>query len=379
MAGTSLLLWKDQPCLQADSEGSGINYLIPLLPAPVLVSGNGEGNTTMKFAYYYGQTPIGFYQTDAYGNASIYVNQPGFDTNIALNIGACIGAANYKVARADITLGNGNHNIVSKAAVSKINLGADWTATSMGNNTIATYGTSDSVNINSGGTNTINYYGSGHSQLEINSPYYGSGLLTRNVINDHYGNYDTIQSWNDGGGAITANGSGESISVGHGNYAVTALGSGDTICIWADAKSVDNIKMGFGSALTISGGKDQITLNGIGDAVTADALIAGSTINALGNNEIMFIGSNSSAVIHLDLNAVGDAITIQAGSDGNYTGNLRITGFGDGDHINLNGFGFSSGLQCYNPLTTTINLPGGGHIAFDATSYIAASEFSVKN
>jgi len=253
----------------------------------------------------------------------------------------------------------------------------DYTYNSAGNNVVATYGVGDSVNIYSDGTNTINYYGAGNSQLLISSPSYGSGLLTRNVINDHYGSHDHLQSWNDGGGAVTANGSCEDIAIGHGNYAVTALGSGDIINIYADAKSIDNIKLGSASSLNISGGKDQITLNGSGDTVHADALIAGSTINALGNSEIMFIGSNSSAVIHLDLNAVGDKITIQAGSDGKYTGNLRITGFGDGDHINLNGFGFTYALDTYNPLTTTISLPGGGHVAFDATSYIAANEFSV--
>jgi len=333
----------------------------------------------MKFAYYNGQTPIGFYQTDTDGNASIYVNQPGFDNNIALNIGACIGAANYKVARADITLGNGSHNIISKALVSNINLDADYRYVAVGNNTVATYGVGDSVNLRSNGTNTINYYGGGGSHLTMYSPTYNAGILTRNVINDYNGSYDTMSSWNDGGGAITANGSHESIDTGHGNYAITTLGSSDALNIYADAKSIDNIKMGSDSSLKIHGGKDQITLNGSGNTVSADALVAGSTINPFGNNEIMFIGSNSSATIHLDLNACGDVITIQAGSDGKYTGNLRITGFGDGDHINLNGFGFSPAVNIFNyydQYTDSLSLAGGGHIFFDATSYIASNEFS---
>ena len=336
-----------------------------------------------RYPYFYGNTHqvIGYYDINPINlAAAITVNLPGNNASLAINTGAFIlNPQLYSVLSpiksVNITLGNGANHIVSSGAANTIFLGD-------GNNTVATAGFRDFVYLGNG-NNTVNYYGKGYSVFEL-----GNG---HNTVVDHNGSHDSF--YVGGNATVIANGSYQQIDAGAGggNVSISALGVADHIAVDANAQSVDTIKMGSSSTLWISGGRDQITLNGNGDTVLADALVAGSNITAHGN-AMLFIGSNSSATIHLDLNA-RNVITIQAlGGDSKYTGTLHVTGFGPDDRMTLNGLGFhkSTGIFTqaqYNPVddvlskydaaTHTLSFAGGGRVIFDATSDIRSTEFLV--
>ena len=267
--------------------------------------------------------------------------------------------------------GSDNHTITTDSSGNKITLGDGKNIISLG------FGSVSNVVILGNGNNTINYGGSGGSTFKL-----GNG---NNIINDTSGRNDDFTVGN-GNNIITTTGQ---VTAGSGNNKITATGNGEIINVHANAKSVDTVKINSNSILNISGGKDQITITGTSDTVHANALIAGSTINYQPGgdiyNEMLFIGSNSSAVIHLKPSIhdwMQDKITIQAlGADNKYTGNVEISGFGSTDHINLDGLGFKSFADVKAATTfaggkDTVALQGGGHIIFDSTNAFTASHFS---
>ena len=139
--------------------------------------------------------------------------------------------------------------------------------------------------------------------------------------------------------------------------------------------------MGDHSSLRISGGTDKISLAGASDTVSANNLIAGSQITAGGNNEMLFLGGNSSTGVHLNPVGMGEQITVQAlDATPNFGGKIDVSGFGVGDTMNLNGLGFTSFIQVlqnmdFGPTQDTLKLSGGGTIAFDNPTAFSASEF----
>jgi hypothetical protein len=132
--------------------------------------------------------------------------------------------------------------------------------------------------------------------------------------------------------------------------------------------------------LVITNGRDTINDTGLGDTVVANNLHGGSVINASANDTMLFIGSNSSAAIHLNPVATGDAITVQALTAPDYTGILSISGFGTGDTMDLQGMGFTSFMDVlshmtFGPIADTLHLNGGGAINFEAPTAFSSHEF----
>jgi hypothetical protein len=231
-----------------------------------------------------------------------------------------------------------------------------------------TAGSGDTIKVG-GGANTI-------TAVANNTITAGDGKNSITVTGDK----NSITAGK-GDNTVIASGNSETITLGSGNNSVTALGSGDTVTIAANALSHDTVSLGANDSLKISGGTDKISLVGAADTVSANNLIAGSQITAGGNNEMLFLGGNSSTGVHLNPVGTGEQITVQAlDATPNFSGKIDVSGFGVGDTMNLNGLGFTSFIQVlqnmdFGPTQDTLKLSGGGTIAFDNPTAFSASEF----
>ena len=307
------------------------------------------------------------------GPKNVIVNLNGGTGAITLGDGNDIVTANGNGTT--ILIGNGNNTITA-------NGNGDFIHAGNGNNTITAGGTSDTIYAGNG-NNTITANGNGDAITVLN----GNNTITAN------GTGDTIAAgW--GNNNITANGNNDTITVGstthvNGNLTLSATGSGDKITVNASPTSVDTITLGSNDTLHITSGKDNITANGAGDDIFGNALVPGSAINALANNTMVFLGSNSSASVHLNPVGTAEAITVQALTTADtYTGTVLISGFGIHDTLDLQGLGFTgftSGAHSvlanmtFGPLVDTLALGGGGSVKFVQPTAFSASEFAFSS
>jgi hypothetical protein len=301
-------------------------------------------------------------------------------------------------ATGDITLGNGNDTVTANGPSSVIVVGN-------GNDTVTANGAGTSVNagngndtINANGSGAVVTAGNGNDTINANgsnaSVTAGSGNDTVNAN----GNSATVAigtAAGSGNDTINANGDFATVTVGNtsflnGNLFLSATGNGDLLTVNASSTSVDTVAMGGSLAnpdvLHITNGRDTITTNGPGDSIFANNLHGGSVITALANKTNVELGSNSSASVHLNPAATGDVVTVQAlTSTPSYAGTINLSGFGLGDHIDLQGLGFTgSGAtlfaevlkdMTFGPTNDTLHLGGGGAINFLMPTAFSASEF----
>jgi hypothetical protein len=221
------------------------------------------------------------------------------------------------------------------------------------------------------------------------------------------GGADTISLGN-GNDTVTANGSGDKLTFGNGNNSVTAngnndtmtfgsgsntgqaLGSGDTITMNAATSSIDKVSAGSNDEVHIANGTDFLTANATGDIFDLNSTNLGTTVSAFGNNNSVFLGSNASALIHLNPTGVGERLLVQSlgGASGdNYSGAVEVSGFGPSDSIDLQSlvggvnnqlltkFGQVIQNMTFGPTGDTLHLAGGGSVMFDSPVAFTTAEF----
>ena len=266
-------------------------------------------------------------------------------TTHVMQIGSRSVTVNLHGGTGIITLGDGNDHVTANGNVSTIHLGN-------GNNTI-----------NAGGN---------HDHVFVGN---GSNTITANGAND------TIIGGN-GNDTVTAGGPGTSITLGHGNDVVTAT-SGDTVTILSAPTATDSVTVGNNNTVAVTHGTSTIT-GGAGNTFVLNGLNAHSVIYENGNNNLTFIGSDSSLLAHLNPANSSDVLTVQGDVGKTYAGNVEISGFGNNDQVDLQGlvggvthadFGSLSGSALlgavlanmnFGPTGDTLSLVGGGSIKFDA-------------
>jgi hypothetical protein len=267
-----------------------------------------------------------------------------------------------------IALGNGSDAITASGP----------TSVSAGNG-------NDVVKINGGGGAYVNL-GGGSDVVLIN------GEMDQVTLGD--GN-DTcfakgaraLVTVGDGNDNISASGYKSIIIAGNGNDTVSMTGAASRASINAVATSHDTVAMGSGDAISISSGVDQMT--GIAyDNIYANAMQINSGIQLAGNNNVAFIGTDSSVNIFLNPAQTGDQITIQGDVGDTYSGIVDISFFNQSDLMTLNGLtggithaelnSFSSVLAniTTGPDADILHLGGGGEVVFSPTTVLMSSEFA---
>ncbi len=245
-----------------------------------------------------------------------------------------------------VHLGNGNDNVTANGAFSTVFLGN-------GNNTINAGGFGDHIRV-----------GDGNNTITANGPF------------------DTIMGGN-GNNLVTANGNGTGITLGYGNNTVSATGIGETVTINGKPSSSDTVTVGNSDTVKVTNAT--LTLTGAaGDTFVLNNLQANSVLYENGNNDMTFLGTDSSALVHLNPANMGDVLTVQGDVGKTYAGNVEISGFGNNDKVDLQGlvggvthadFGSLSGASLlsavlsnmnFGPTGDTLSLVGGGSIKFDA-------------
>ena len=145
--------------------------------------------------------------------------------------------------------------------------------------------------------------------------------------------------------------------------------------------------MGSSDTLTINSGVDQIT-GTAADTITTNGMQLNSVIQLAGNNNMAFIGSDSSLNLLLNQAQTGNQIMVQADVDNTYSGVVDISYFNQSDLLTLNGL---TGGITHTDMTSyasvlanitagsnsdTLHLGGGGAIVFSAITGFTAGEFA---
>jgi len=255
----------------------------------------------------------------------------------------------------NISLGNGNDTVTANGASSVITAGN-------GNDTITAGGNGDKITLGN-----------------------GNNIVTAN------GNTDTM-TFGNGNNTVTANGNTDTMTFGSGSNTVTALGSGDHITMSAATTSTDTVSVGSTDTVRITQGTDFLTANGAGDTFYLNSSNFGTTVSAFGNSNSVFLGTNSSALIHLNPAGVGESITVQSlGGSDNYSGTAELSGFGPSDTMDLqslvgglNGMALSNFTQVLDNMTfgatsDTLHLQGGGSVIFDSPIAFKTAEFAFSH
>ena len=300
---------------------------------------------------------------------------------------------------ASILLGNGDDTVVSNGS-QEIIVGGN------GNDGVTANGNQLFVRLGNG-NNTVTANGSGTNGSPPEQIILGNGNNTVTANGSGTGSAGGTQiSAGSGSNTITANGNWAQISVGvpgasppNGNLALSATGSNDTITVVASASSNDAMLLGSNATVSVTGGTlSASALTGSGDTFYLNGINAASVLSEGGNNNQTFLGSDSSALVHLGAAATGDAITVQGSGSHSYAGTVEVTGFAAGDQVDLQGLvggitglaftGSGSALlsqvlanMTHNASGDTLSLKGGGAIRFDtpATAYMASSFLATGN
>jgi hypothetical protein len=286
---------------------------------------------------------------------------------VTVNLGGGIG---------DIALGNGNDTVTANGDGTVITAGN-------GNDTVTANGNTDTI-ILGNGNNTVKANG----MTDTISLGNGDNTVTAN------GNNDTF-TFGSGNNKLTANGNNDTGTFGApgnlgGNNTLVAKGSGDTWTFDEKTKSLVTATLGDTSSLTQTGGG--LNANLLGDGDTVDATNVGlkgspaSTTNAQGNNETLD-WTNSGGNINLNPSSTGDDLIFNGVSD-KYAGKVQLTNLTGADPnvdledlFNTSGVHITTFSQFLSSLTPsgtgeTLNLQGGGSIAFVATNSFDMAKFA---
>jgi len=255
----------------------------------------------------------------------------------------------------NISLGDGKDIITTNGASSVITAGN-------GNDDVAANGNGDKITLGS-----------------------GNNIVVAN------GNTDTM-TFGNGNNTVTAHGNTDTMTFGSGSNTVTALGSGDHITMSAATTSTDMVMVGSADTVRITNGTDILTANGAGDIFYLNNSNFDSAVNAFGNSDSVFLGTNSSALIHLNPAGVGEAVTVQSlGGLDNYSGIAELTGFGPSDTMDLqsligglngaalNSFASVLANMTFGATSDTLHLHGGGSVIFDSPTAFTTTEFAFSH
>jgi parallel beta-helix repeat protein len=352
---------------------------------------------------------------DHAGGQVIGTDGAGATTNTVLQAGNATNNVNVDLLAGTgiVILGNGSDQVMANGAASFISLGngndtvtangnASTVIVGTGNDTITANGNGDSVTVTGGlGTNNITADGPGtivnalsaNGALTITANGGNAVVLAGNGADTIAANgAQAIVIAGMGNDSITAGGPNGTIIAGNGNDTVVATGSHSTVNITAGPLSVDNVTMGTGDVLRVSGGTDQIS--GVGnDFFFLNNLKAGSTVLATGSQNFIALGGNSSTVVTLDPARTNDTVVVQSlGSPGDlYTGLVEIKGFTAADMVDLQSlaggvdgnvlrsWGEVQANLVTNPTSYTLKLAGGGAIQFDTNVPLQLSQFGFSN
>jgi hypothetical protein len=331
------------------------------------------------------------------GTRGVTVNLHGGSGVVVLGDGTDSVTANG--SDASILLGNGNDTIISNGSQQVIVAGnGNDSVTANGNQLFLLLGDgNDSVVANGSGLN-----GAPPEQIIL-----GNGNNTVTADGSGTGSAGGTQiTAGSGSNSITANGNWAQIAVGvagatppNGNLTLAATGANDTITVNASATSSDSLLLGSNATVSVTGGTlTASALTGSGNTFYLNGLNAHSVLSEGGNDNLTFLGSDASAVLHLNATGSGDVVTVQASGANTYAGKLEISGFSAGDRVDLQGLvggitnlafsGSGSALlaQVLENMThdasgDTLSLKGGGAIRFDvpATAYAATSFLASGN
>ena len=274
-----------------------------------------------------------------------------------------------------ITLGNGNDTVTANGDGTHVTAGnGNDTVTAKGNSDTITLGNGNNKVTANGNTDTISL-GNGNNKVTAN------------------GNTDTF-TFGNGNNTLTANGNGDKGTFGTtgkgGNNTLTATGSGDTWTFNEATTSTVKAKLGSNDKLTQTGGALSATLEGDGDTVSATNVglpgsPASTKVNAEGNTETLD-WTNSGGDLNLNPSSFGDTLVI-TGTSTSYKGSVQITNLTGADptvdleHLfNTKGAAITAG-NFLSSLTSsgtgeTLNLQGGGSIAFVATNSFDLAKFA---
>jgi len=331
------------------------------------------------------------------GTRNVTVNLHGESGVVLLGDGNDRVTANGD--NASILLGNGNDTVVSSGNQEIVVGGnGDDSVTADGNQAVVMLGN---------GNNTVAANGSGLNGVSPEQIILGNGNNTVTANGSGSGSAGGTQiSAGSGSNSITADGNWAQISVGvagaappNGNLILSATGSNDTITVNASVGSSDTMLLGSAATVSVTGGTlSASALTGSGDSFYLNGLNAHSVLSEGGNNNQTFLGSDASAVLHLNPVASGDVVTVQGSGSHTYAGTVELTGFSAGDQVDLQGLvggitnlaftGSGAALlsqvlanMTHDATGDTLSLKGGGAIRFDVpgTAYMASSFLTTGN
>ncbi len=364
----------------------------------MMINGSaGTGGSTLNFGNgNNGITLGGNTNSVLVGNGANGIFLTGNANIVTVTDGAGVGFDN-------VTLGNGSGNAVNFDFA-----GGSVNATSLGVNTVtqaAAAFTVVNVDLNSGtglislgngsdaitanGVGSVISAGNGNDTVNANGGAVSVTLGNGNDLVNANGNTSsvTVGSGND---TINANGLNATVVAGAGSDTINILGYGSTATVTAAATSHDSINLGSNDALRISSGVDAIT-GTAGNTIYANALQANSTTELSGNNNMVFLGTDSSTNLLLNQAQTGDNITIQADAGNTYGGTVDISYFNQHDMMDLQGLvggitgtainSYASVLEniTAGPFNDTLHLAGGGAIVFSAVTGFTSSEFTFSS
>jgi len=316
-----------------------------------------------------------------------------------------------------VLLGDGNDSVTANGDDASLLLGNGNDAVVANGNQDIVVGGNGSDNVTAGGNQLFLLLGNGNNTVVANGSglngappeqiIVGNGNNTVTANGSGTGSADGTQlTAGSGSNTITANGNWAQISVGargasppNGSLMLSATGGDDTITVNASAGSSDAMLLGSNATVSVTGGTlTASALTGGGDAFYLNGINAGSAISEGGNNNQTFLGSDSSAVVHLGAAATGDVVTVQASTSHHYAGTVEISGFAAGNQVDLQGLvggitdlaftGSGAALlaQVLANMThdaggDTLHLVGDGAIRFDTpgTAYMASSFLATGN
>jgi len=302
------------------------------------------------------------------GNGNDTVTANGNGTSITLGNGADAVIANGNAAI--VVAGNGSDNVTANGLGASVTLGnGNDTVAANGNGAVVTLGGGNDI-VNANGIGAVVTAGSGNDTVNANGA--GAGV--------------TLGNGND---IVNANG-GSTVTLGYGNDTVSATGAGSSVSITAIASSSDTVTVGSNYNVNITSGVDQISAFADG-SVTLNGAQLNSNVLFAGNNNMAFIGTDSSVNLALNPSGSAESITVQADNGNTYGGVVGISDFNTSDLLVLNGLVGGMNGQALNsftevldnmtggPTSDTLHLAGGGSIVFSADTPFTASEFQFGN
>jgi hypothetical protein len=291
------------------------------------------------------------------GPNSVTVNLNNGTGNISLGAGSDTVTANGNGTI--VTLGAGSSYATEKVTANGSNdtITVGDASSYGGSSTISalTLGTpplpGDTITVTSNeATNTL--AGGNNSTITFNNtggfPYYPTGNVHNTVtvgsgdnatFNNEAGYYgDTNTVTGGANNSFTFNDAGS----GTPDYNTATVTTGSSLTFNSVASSVDKFTVGASGATAATttvaetNGTSIGLANGPNDVFLLNGVNSGSTLSALFGNEKIAFGLDSSDKVSISTAATNDVFTVQADTTaGSYGGNINITGFANGDTIDL--------------------------------------------